>query len=90
MDASFDQWFAREILVHEAALVRYLARMWSNRRQQFPELRAQPADRRQQLRRTQPQAATITVLHDREHPSHITFTTYEDKELEKLQPKERR
>ena len=31
MDASFDQWFAREILVHEAALVRYLARMWSNR-----------------------------------------------------------
>lgn len=31
MDASFDQWFAREILVHEAALTRYLGRMWSNR-----------------------------------------------------------
>ena len=31
MDASFDHWFAREILVHEAALARYLARMWGNR-----------------------------------------------------------
>lgn len=31
MDASFDQWFAREVLVHEAALGRYLARMWANR-----------------------------------------------------------
>ena len=39
---------------------------------------------------TTPQAATITVLHDREHPSHLTFTTYGDKELEKLRAQERR
>lgn len=39
---------------------------------------------------TKPQAATITVWHDRDHPSHLTFTTYGDKELAKLQPKERR
>lgn len=30
MDAKLDSWFAREILVHEAALVRYLRRIWSN------------------------------------------------------------
>lgn len=39
---------------------------------------------------TKPQVATITVWHDREHPSHLTFTTYGDKELAKLQPKEKR
>jgi RNA polymerase sigma factor (sigma-70 family) len=31
MDDSFDQWFAREILAHEASLARYLARVWANR-----------------------------------------------------------
>lgn len=31
MDESLDSWFAREILPHEAALLRYLARSWSNR-----------------------------------------------------------
>ena len=29
MPAALDAWFAREILVHERALVRYLARAWS-------------------------------------------------------------
>jgi RNA polymerase sigma factor (sigma-70 family) len=31
MDESLDAWFAREILVHEDALVSYLRRAWSNR-----------------------------------------------------------
>jgi RNA polymerase sigma-70 factor (ECF subfamily) len=30
-DESLDAWFAREILAHEGALVRYLTRMWRNR-----------------------------------------------------------
>jgi len=28
MDESLNSWFAREVLAHEAALVRYLARTW--------------------------------------------------------------
>jgi RNA polymerase sigma-70 factor (ECF subfamily) len=31
MDESLDAWFAREILTHEDALLRYLLRCWSNR-----------------------------------------------------------
>lgn len=31
MDESLDAWFAREILAHEDALMRYLRRVWSNR-----------------------------------------------------------
>ena len=31
MDDSLNGWFVREILVHEAALVRYLHRAWGNR-----------------------------------------------------------
>jgi RNA polymerase sigma factor (sigma-70 family) len=31
MDESLEAWFAREILTHEDALVRYLCRMWSDR-----------------------------------------------------------
>jgi hypothetical protein len=31
MDDALNSWFAREILVHEAALVRYLTRTWSNK-----------------------------------------------------------
>lgn len=31
MKESAEQWFAREILVHEAALTRYLLRVWRNR-----------------------------------------------------------
>lgn len=31
MDHELNSWFAREILSHEAALVRYLARTWPNR-----------------------------------------------------------
>ena len=31
MDDSLEQWFAREILVHEQALMRYLLRTWPNR-----------------------------------------------------------
>ncbi len=31
MDADLDAWFKREILVHEAALVRYLLRLWPKR-----------------------------------------------------------
>jgi RNA polymerase sigma factor (sigma-70 family) len=31
MDESLDDWFAREILAHEAALVRYLTRAWPER-----------------------------------------------------------
>jgi len=38
MDDSLDAWFAREILVHEGALMRYLARLWS-RRDEVPDLR---------------------------------------------------
>jgi RNA polymerase sigma-70 factor (ECF subfamily) len=38
MDDSLDAWFAREILVHEAALMRYLTRLWS-RRDEVPDLR---------------------------------------------------
>jgi RNA polymerase sigma factor (sigma-70 family) len=29
MDEELDRWFIREVLVHEASLTRYLARMWS-------------------------------------------------------------
>jgi RNA polymerase sigma factor (sigma-70 family) len=38
MKESLDSWFKREILVHEAALVRYLTRTWSNR-QEIHDLR---------------------------------------------------
>jgi len=38
MDDSLDAWFAREILVHEGALMRYLTRLWS-RRDEVPDLR---------------------------------------------------
>jgi RNA polymerase sigma-70 factor (ECF subfamily) len=31
MDETLDYWFAREILAHERALMRYLARVWPNR-----------------------------------------------------------
>jgi RNA polymerase sigma-70 factor (ECF subfamily) len=31
MDESLDSWFKREILVHEAALIRFLNRAWPNR-----------------------------------------------------------
>jgi RNA polymerase sigma factor (sigma-70 family) len=31
MDEDLDGWFAREILIHEASLVRYLTRTWPNR-----------------------------------------------------------
>jgi RNA polymerase sigma factor (sigma-70 family) len=31
MDDSLDAWFAREVLAHEASLVRYLARVWHAR-----------------------------------------------------------
>ena len=31
MDEDLDRWFIREIVAHEAALMRYLARAWSNR-----------------------------------------------------------
>ena len=31
MDTALDDWFAREILVHEAALMRYLLRWWPHR-----------------------------------------------------------
>jgi RNA polymerase sigma-70 factor (ECF subfamily) len=31
VDEALNSWFAREILVHEAALVRYLTRAWPNR-----------------------------------------------------------
>jgi RNA polymerase sigma factor (sigma-70 family) len=31
MDESLDSWFAREVLSHEASLVRYLIRSWPNR-----------------------------------------------------------
>jgi RNA polymerase sigma-70 factor (ECF subfamily) len=38
MDESLDAWFKREILVHEAALMRYLTRTWPNR-QEIGDLR---------------------------------------------------
>lgn len=38
MDESLDAWFAREILMHEDALLRYLLRCWSNR-DEVPDLR---------------------------------------------------
>ena len=38
MDESLDTWFAREILAHEAPLVRYLTRMWP-RRDEIHDLR---------------------------------------------------
>jgi RNA polymerase sigma factor (sigma-70 family) len=38
MDESLDAWFAREILAHEAPLVRYLTRTWS-RRDEIHDLR---------------------------------------------------
>jgi RNA polymerase sigma factor (sigma-70 family) len=33
MDELLDSWFKREIIVHEAALLRYLARRWPNRQE---------------------------------------------------------
>ncbi len=38
MDEKLSAWFAREILPHEAALVRYLTRIWPNR-EEVPDLR---------------------------------------------------
>lgn len=38
MTAPLEQWFAREILVHERSLTRYLMRVWSNR-DEIPDLR---------------------------------------------------
>lgn len=38
MDESLNAWFAREILAHEGALVRYLNRTWPNR-DEVPDLR---------------------------------------------------
>jgi RNA polymerase sigma factor (sigma-70 family) len=38
VDKALNTWFAREILVHEAALVRYLKRAWPNS-QEIPDLR---------------------------------------------------
>lgn len=38
MRTALDDWFVREILVHEAALTHYLARSWS-RRDELPDLR---------------------------------------------------
>jgi RNA polymerase sigma factor (sigma-70 family) len=38
VDKALNNWFAREILVHEAALVRYLKRAWPNS-QEIPDLR---------------------------------------------------
>lgn len=38
MDDPLDAWFAREILAHEGALMRYLSRLWS-RRDEVPDLR---------------------------------------------------
>jgi len=35
MDDSLDTWFKREIIAHEPALVRYLARHWPNRQEIF-------------------------------------------------------
>jgi RNA polymerase sigma-70 factor (ECF subfamily) len=37
-EPTLDQWFKREILVHEAALCRYLGRVWRNR-DEIPDLR---------------------------------------------------
>jgi RNA polymerase sigma factor (sigma-70 family) len=38
MDESLNAWFVREIIAHEAALVRYLTRAWPNR-DEIPDLR---------------------------------------------------
>ncbi len=38
MDTALDNWFAREILAHEAALMRYLLRWWPHR-DDVPDLR---------------------------------------------------
>lgn len=38
MDKALDDWFAREVLVHEAALTRYLLRWWPHR-DDVPDLR---------------------------------------------------
>lgn len=38
MDTTLDDWFAREILVHEGALMRYLQRCWYQR-DEIPDLR---------------------------------------------------
>lgn len=38
MDTTLDDWFAREILAHEAALMRYLLRWWPHR-DDVPDLR---------------------------------------------------
>ena len=35
MDEPLDSWFKREILAHEAALVRYLLRTWPNRQEAY-------------------------------------------------------
>jgi RNA polymerase sigma-70 factor (ECF subfamily) len=35
MDEPLDSWFKREILAHEAALVRYLSRTWPNRQEVY-------------------------------------------------------
>jgi RNA polymerase sigma factor (sigma-70 family) len=37
-EQQLDQWFKREVLVHEAALIRYLGRVWRNR-DEIPDLR---------------------------------------------------
>jgi len=64
MDDDLDDWFAREVLVHEAALMRYLLRWWPHR--------DDAADLRQEIYVRVYEAAAVALPHQ---PKSLLFTT---------------
>lgn len=66
MDEPLDAWFKREILAHEAPLVRYLSRVWP-RKHEVPDLRQEAYARVYQAaatsRPTSPRAFLFTTAH---------------------------
>lgn len=66
MDEPLDSWFKREILAHEAGLVRYLMRVWPNKHE-VPDLRQEAYARVYQAARkerpTSPRAFLFSTAH---------------------------